>query len=59
MLTYFTRLSHMLQEKNKNEKKYEKRGQEEESELRILILLRASPLFPCLGKCHRLKVTDE
>jgi hypothetical protein len=49
----------MLQEKNKNEKKYEKRGQEEESELRILILLRASPLFPCLEKCHRLKVTDE
>jgi hypothetical protein len=30
-------MSHMMQEENRNEKKYEKRGQEEESELRILI----------------------
>jgi hypothetical protein len=37
VLTYFTRISHMLQEENKNEKKYEKRGQEEGSELHILI----------------------
>jgi hypothetical protein len=35
--------------------KNEKRGKEEKSELRILILLRASPLFRCLGKRHRLK----
>jgi hypothetical protein len=59
LAAYFTRMSHVLQEENRNEKKYEKRGQEEESELRILILLKASPLFRCLGKRHRLKVTDE
>jgi hypothetical protein len=47
----------MLQE-NKTEKKYEKRGKDE-SELSILILLKASPLFRCLGKCHCLKMTDE
>jgi hypothetical protein len=43
-------MSHMLQEENRNENKYEYRGQEEGSELRILILLKASPLFCCLGK---------
>jgi hypothetical protein len=48
-------MSHMLQEQNKNEKKCEKREQEEESELRILIFLKASPLFRYLGKCHCLK----
>jgi hypothetical protein len=48
----------LLQEENKNEK-YEKRGQEEESELRILIFLKASPLVRCLGRCHSLKMTDE
>jgi hypothetical protein len=57
MLTYFKRMSHMLQEENKNEKKYEKRGKKKKSELRILILLKASPLFRCLGQRHRLKVT--
>jgi hypothetical protein len=52
-------MSHMLQEENINDKKYKKMGQEKESELRILILLKASPLFRCLGKRHRLKVTDD
>jgi hypothetical protein len=51
-------MSHMLQEKNKNEK-YREKGAREESKLRILILLKASPLFHCLGKRHSLKVTDE
>jgi hypothetical protein len=47
-----------MQEENKNEK-YKRRGQEEESDLHILILLKASPLFRCSGKHHRLKVTDQ
>jgi hypothetical protein len=59
VLIYFTRRSHTLQEENKNEKKFEKRGQDEESELHILVLLKASPLSRCLGKPHLLKVTDE
>jgi hypothetical protein len=49
----------VLQEDNKSDKKYEKRGQEEESQLRIIIPLKASPFFRCLGKRHRLKMTDE
>jgi hypothetical protein len=59
VLTYFTRKSHILQDENKIEKKYEKRGQEEESQLRIIIPTKASPLSRCLGKRHRLKMTDE
>jgi hypothetical protein len=49
----------MLQEENTSDKKYEKRGQEEECQLRILIPLKASPLFRSLKKTSPLKMTDE
>jgi hypothetical protein len=52
-------MSHMLQEENRKEKKHQKRGKEKESKLPVLISLKASPFFRCLGKRHLLKVTDE
>jgi hypothetical protein len=52
-------MSRMLQKEKKNEKKCDKREQEDESELRILTLLKASSSFLCLGKRHRLKKSDE
>jgi hypothetical protein len=37
---YFTRMNHMLQEQNKNEKKCAKRGQEEEKGITTVPLFR-------------------
>jgi hypothetical protein len=55
VLTYFTRISHILQEENKIEKKYEKKGARRRKRIALFTTFKGITIVPLFRKTSPLK----